>query len=153
MSSLRVYKRERTVIEKILGEYENGKTKIVTLKQWTKKCGLHVGRVNSAKDTFIYDSGIDISFDDMEQLADALPTMSKASQAVNYAELSESKDSYGNQYRLVLKSSEYGGLKVCKFKKAPSPVEFGTDDTDVLDPAPVTVAAKIPQPAKDPEEG
>jgi hypothetical protein len=45
----------------------------------------------------------------METLADALPLMSKSLHATNYEELGESKDSYGNEYRVVLKRSEYDG--------------------------------------------
>ncbi|CAB3987810.1 uncharacterized transposon-derived [Paramuricea clavata] len=73
--------------------------------------------MSSAEDTFIYDSGIEMSHDEMEALADALPTMSKSSQATNYAELGESKDSFGNEYRVILKCSKYDGLKICKMKK------------------------------------
>ena len=62
---IKIYKRERTTVEKVLGQYENGKTKIVSLKQWNKKCGLLVGKMSRAGDTFVYDSGIELSFDEM----------------------------------------------------------------------------------------
>ena len=127
---IKIYKRERTTVEKVLGQYENGKTKIVSLKQWNKKCGLLVGKMSRAGDTFVYDSGIELSFDEMETLADALPTMSKSFLTINYAELGESKDSYGNEYRVVLKRSEYDGLKICRFKKTAAPVDFAPDAND-----------------------
>jgi hypothetical protein len=67
--------------------------------------------------------------------------------AVNYAELGENKDSFGNEYRTILKASEYGGLKVCRMKKGPTPVDFGvTHDEEVVDPSPLvsTVTEKSP---------
>jgi hypothetical protein len=145
--AIKIYKRERTTVEKILGQYENGKTKMVTLKQWTKKCGLLVGKMSGSGDTYIYDSGIEMSFEEMEKLADALPRMSKSLAGVNYAELGESKDSYGNEYRVVLKRSEFDGLKVCKYKKTSAPIDFtihdddDTDDAAVCDPEPATSTA------------
>jgi hypothetical protein len=143
---IKIYKRERTTVEKILGQYENGKTKMVSLKQWTKKCGLLVGKMSGSGDTYVYDSGIEMSFEEMEKFADALPRMSKSLAGVNYAELGESKDSYGNEYRVVLKRSEFDGLKVCKFKKTSTPIDFtihddDTDDAAACDPEPATSTA------------
>jgi hypothetical protein len=144
---VKIYKRERTTVEKILGQYENGKTKMVSLKQWSKKCGLLVGKMSGSGDTFVYDSGIEMSFEEMEKFADALPRMSKSLAGVNYAELGESKDSYGNEYRVVLKRSEFDGLKVCKFKKTSTPIDFtihddvDDDDAAACDPEPTTSTA------------
>ena len=145
---IKIYKRERTTVERILGQYENGKTKIVSLKQWSKKCGLLVGKMSGSGDTFVYDSGIEMSFEEMEKFADALPRMSKSLAGVNYAELGESKDSYGNEYRIVLKRSEFDGLKVCKFKKTSTPIDFtihdddnDSDDAAACDPQPPTSTA------------
>jgi hypothetical protein len=144
--TIKIYKRERTTVEKILGQYENGKTKMVSLKQWTKKCGLLVGKLSGSGDTYIYDSGIEMSFEEMEKLADALPRMSKSLAGVNYAELGESKDSFGNEYRIVLKRSEFDGLKVCKYKKTSTPIDFAPHDTGddsddaVCDPEPATTS-------------
>ena len=144
---IKIYKRERTTVERILGQYENGKTKMVSLKQWTKKCGLLVGKMSGSGDTFVYDSGIEMSFEEMEKFADALPRMSKSLASVNYAELGESKDSYGNEYRIVLKRSEFDGLKICKFRKTSAPIDFTiNDDADDSDDA----AACDPQPATSP---
>ena len=145
--AIKIYKRERTTVEKILGQYENGKTKMVTLKQWSKKCGLLVGKMSGSGDTYVYDSGIEMSFEEMEKFADALPRMSKSLAGVNYAELGESKDSYGNEYRVVLKRSEFDGLKVCKYKKTSTPIDFtihdddDTDDAAACDPEPATSTA------------
>jgi hypothetical protein len=137
--AVKIYKRERSIIEMVLGQYDNNKTKMVSLKQWNKKCGLLVGKLSHAGDTFVYDTGIELPFEVMEELTDVLPSMSKLANAVNYAELGENKDSFGNEYRTILKSSEYGGLKICRMKKAPTPIDFGVttplDDEDV-DPAP-----------------
>jgi hypothetical protein len=136
---VKVYKRERTIVEMVLGKYENGKTKMVTLKQWNKKCGLCVGKQSSAGDTFVYDSGIELPFEVMEELVDVLPTMSKLPNSVNYAELGENKDSYGNEYRTILKGSEYGGLKICRMKKSPAPIDFAVTtphDDENVDPSP-----------------
>jgi hypothetical protein len=136
---VKVYKRERTIVERVLGKYENGKTKMVTLKQWNKKCGLCVGKQSSAGDTFIYDSGIELPFEVMEELADALSTMSKLANAVNYAELGDNKDSYGNEYRTILKGSEFGGLKICRMKKSPAPIDFAVttpQEDENVDPSP-----------------
>ncbi|CAB3981399.1 uncharacterized transposon-derived [Paramuricea clavata] len=142
---VKIYKRERTLVEKSLGTYENGKTKMVLMKQWTKKCGLTVGHLSQGGDKYIYDSGIEMAYDEMETLADVLPTMVKSDQAKNYAELGTSKDSYGNEYRTILTRSEYGGLKVCKLKKTQKPVDFGvTTTTDCPDPAPT--ASPVPAP-------
>jgi hypothetical protein len=140
---IKIYKRERTTVEKILGQYENGKTKMAVLKQWTKKCGLVLGKISGAGDTFVYDSGIEMSFDEMEKFVDALAIMSKSPSAVNYAELGDSKDSYGNEYRLILKRSEFDGLKVCKYKKSSAPMDFTINDDDDSDDA----AACDPQPS------
>ncbi|CAB3977390.1 Hypothetical predicted protein [Paramuricea clavata] len=138
-STVKIYKRERTLLERVLGSYENGKTKTITLKQWSKKCGLQVGQMSGAGDKFIYESGIDLPFDEMEALANALPKMSKANLSINYAELGEHKDLYNNEYRTILKSSEYGGLKVCRLKKTSPPVDFAPDDAnDIVDPEPST---------------
>jgi hypothetical protein len=71
--------------------------------------------------------------------------MSKSLAGVNYAELGESKDSYGNEYRVVLKRSEFDGLKVCKYKKTSTPIDFtihdDTDDDAACDPEPTTSTA------------
>ncbi|CAB3977965.1 Hypothetical predicted protein [Paramuricea clavata] len=144
--SIKIYKREKTLLEKVLGTYENGKTKIVLMKQWTKKCALTVGHLSQDSTKYIYDSGIELSYEEMEALADILPTMTKSDQAKNYAELGTSKDSYGNEYRSIVTRSEYAGLKVCKLKKSQKPVDFGTTTstttTDCPDPAPATTATK-----------
>jgi hypothetical protein len=136
---VKIYKRERSTVEMVLGTYENSKTKMVSLKQWNKKCGLLVGKLSHAGDTFVYDTGIELPFEVMEELVDVLPSMSKLPNATNYAELGENKDSYGNEYRTILKASEYGGLKICRMKKGPTPVDFAVttplDDEDV-DPSP-----------------
>jgi hypothetical protein len=146
--AIKVYKRERTLTEMVLGRYENSRTKLVVLKQWNKKCGLLVGKLAADGKTYIYDSGIELPFEILEELTDVLPTMSKMSNAVNYAELGENKDSFGNEYRTLLKSSEYGGLKVCRMKKGPAPVDFGVShDEEVVDPDPLaasTVTEKSP---------
>jgi hypothetical protein len=147
--SIKIYKRERSITEMVLGRYENNKTKMVVLKQWNKKCGLLVGKLSHAGDTFIYDAGIELPFEVMEELTDVLPSMSKLPNAVNYAELGENKDSYGNEYRTILKASEYGGLKICRMKKAPTPVDFGVTtphDDEVVDPSPLvsTITEKSP---------
>jgi hypothetical protein len=103
-----------------------------------------------AGDTFVYDSGIELPFEVMEELVDVLPTMSKLPNAFNYALLGEDKDSYGNEYRTALKASEFGGLKICRMKKGPTPIDFATNapgDEDV-DPIPAasTTTAKSPGP-------
>ena len=144
--SIKIYKRERTITEMVLGRYENNKTKMVVLKQWNKKCGLLVGKLSHAGDTFIYDAGIELPFEVMEELTDVLPSMSKLANAVNYAELGENKDSYGNEYRTILKASEYGGLKICRMKKAAAPVDFGVTtphDDEVVDPSPREISTII----------
>ena len=147
--SIKIYKRERTITEMVLGRYENNKTKMVVFKQWNKKCGLLVGKLAQADDTFIYDAGIELPFEVMEELTDVLPSMSKLPNAVNYAELGENKDSYGNEYRTLLKASEYGGLKICRMKKAAQPVDFGVTtphDDEAVDPSPLvsTITEKSP---------
>ena len=145
---IKIYKRERTTVEMVLGSYENNRTKMVSLKQWNKKCGLLVGKMSSAGDTFVYESGIELPFEVMEELVDVLPTMSKLPNATNYAELGENKDSYGNEYRTVLKRSEYDGLIICKLKKTPTPIDFAPDTAvdDDVDPTPQTstTTAKLP---------
>jgi hypothetical protein len=146
--AIKVYKRERSLTEMVLGRYENSRTKLVVLKQWNKKCGLLVGKLAADGKTFIYDSGIELPFEILEELTDVLPSMSKMTNAVNYAELGENKDSFGNEYRTLLKASEYGGLKICRMKKGPAPVDFGVShDEDVVDPPPLaasTVTEKSP---------
>ena len=145
--AIKIYKRERSITEMVLGRYENSRTKMVVLKQWNKKCGLLVGKLAADGKTFIYDSGIELPFEILEELTDVLPSMSKMANAVNYAELGENKDSFGNEYRTILKASEYGGLKVCRMKKGPTPVDFGvTHDEEVVDPSPLvsTVTEKSP---------
>ena len=147
---VKIYKRERTTVEMTLGTYENSKTKMVSLKQWNKKCGLLVGKMSYGGDTFVYDSGIELPFEIMEELVDVLPTMSKLPNATNYALLGEDKDSYGNEYRTVLKASEFAGLKICRMKKGPTPIDFAANTTAVdedLDPIPAasTTTAKSPQ--------
>ena len=137
--SIKIYKRERSIIEMVLGRYENNKTKMVSLKQWNKKCALFVGKLSQAGDTFVYDVGIELSFEAMEELVDVLPSMSKLPNTVNYAELDEYKDSYGNEYRTIIKASEYGGLKICRMKKGPTPIDFGVttpQDDEAVDPSP-----------------
>ena len=59
---IKIYKRERTTVEMVLGSYENNRTKMISLKQWNKKCGLLVGKMSSAGDTFVYDSGVELPF-------------------------------------------------------------------------------------------
>jgi hypothetical protein len=152
--TIKIYKRERSTVERVLGQYENGKTKMVTLKQWSKKCGLLVGKMSGSGDTYVYDSGIEMSFEEMEKFADALPRMSKSLAGVNYAELGESKDSYGNEYRVVLKRSEFDGLKVCKYKKTSTPIDFTIHDNDddddaACDPEPATASTATEKPAAD----
>ena len=146
---VKIYKRERTTVEMTLGTYENSKTKMVVLKQWNKKCGLLVGKMSYGGDTFVYDSGIELPFEVMEELVDVLPKMSKLPNATNYAELGENKDSYGNEYRTVLKASEFGGLKICRMKKGPTPVDFAAntsfdEDEDPMPKASTTTAKSPP---------
>jgi hypothetical protein len=139
--AIKIYKRERSLTEMVLGRYENSRTKLVVLKQWNKKCGLLVGKLAADGKTFIYDSGIELPFEILEELTDVLPSMSKMTNAVNYAELGENKDSFGNEYRTLLKASEYGGLKVCRMKKGPAPVDFGVShDEEVVDPSPLAAS-------------
>ena len=139
--SIKIYKRERSTIEMVLGRYDNNKTKMVSLKQWNKKCGLLVGKLAQGGDTFVYDAGIELSFEAMEELVDVLPSMSKLPNTImhNYAELDEYKDSYGNEYRTIIKASEFGGLKICRMKKGPTPIDFGVttpQDDEAVDPSP-----------------
>ena len=62
--------------------------------------------------------------------------------------MGENKDSYGNEYRTVLKRSEYDGLIICKLKKTPTPIDFAPDTAvdDDVDPTPQTstTTAKLP---------
>ncbi|CAB3978022.1 Hypothetical predicted protein [Paramuricea clavata] len=143
---IKIYKREQTLLEKVLGTYENGKTKLVLMKKWSKKCALAVGHLSQDGVKYIYDTGIELSYDEMEQLADHLPMMTKSDKDKNYAELGTSQDSYGNEYRTIITRSEYAGLKICKLKKTQKPVDFGTTTTtvDSPDPAPASLTTSPP---------
>ena len=114
---LAVYKNEKIVNERVLGTYANHSTKIVFIKQFSKKCCLATGQKSHNTNKFLYSVGIDMSFEDLESLTDALGTISKSPNAVNYAEISETTDSQGNSYRLVLKRSEWcagvQGVQAC----------------------------------------
>ena len=111
-----VYKNEKTLHEKVLGTYANHSSKAVFIKQFSKKCCLATGQMSQTTSKFLYTVGVEMTFDELESLTDAFGSMSKSPKAVNYAEISETQDSQGNTYRLVLKRSEYDGLLVCKLK-------------------------------------
>jgi hypothetical protein len=134
---LAVYKNEIIVNERVLGTYANHSTKIVFIKQFSKKCCLATGQKSQNTNKFLYSVGIDMSFEDLESLTDALGTMSKSPNAVNYAEISETTDSQGNSYRLVLKRSEYDGLLVCKLKSGKVLDSFAATDDGIPDPDPL----------------
>jgi hypothetical protein len=134
---LSVYKNEKILNEKVLGTYANHNTKVVFLKQFSKKCCLATGQMAQKSRKFLYNVGIDMSFEELESLTDALGTMSKSPHVVNYAEISETTDSQGNSYRLVLKRSEYDGLLVCKLKSGKILDSFAATDEGIVDPDPL----------------
>lgn len=132
-----VYKNEKTLHEKVLGTYHNHSSKVVFIKQFSKKCCLATGQMSQATSKFLYNVGVEMTFEELENcLTDAFRTMSKAPEAVNYAEISETQDQQGNTYRLVLKRSEYDGLLVCKLKSGREIDSFAATE-DNPDPEPL----------------
>ena len=111
------------------------------IKQFSKKCCLATGQMSQTTRKFLYNVGIDMSFEELESLTDALGTMSKLPHAVNYAEISETTDSQGNSYRLVLKRSEYDGLLVCKLKSSKILDSFAVIEDGISDPDPLPADA------------
>jgi hypothetical protein len=134
---LNVYRNEKTLAERVLGTYANHSSKAVFVKQFSKKCCLATGQMSQTTNKFLYQVSVEMSFDELESLTDAFGTMSKAPNAVNYAEISETRDSQGNSYRLVLKRSENDGLLVCKMKSSPVVDNFAVDQDDNPDPDPL----------------
>ena len=104
---LSVYKSEKILNEKVLGTYANHNTKVVFIKQFSKKCCLATGQMSQTSRKFLYNVGIEMSFEELANLTDAVGNMSKQPHVVNYAEINETTDASGNSYRLVLKRSEY----------------------------------------------
>jgi hypothetical protein len=144
---LSVYKSEKILNEKVLGTYANHNTKVVFIKQFSKKCCLATGQMSQTTRKFVYTVGIDMSFEELENLTDALGNMSKLPHVVNYAEISETTDAQGNSYRLVLKRSEYDGLLVCKLKSSKILDSFAVIDEGIADPEPLSTDASQQPPA------
>jgi hypothetical protein len=131
-----VYKNEKTLHEKVLGTYANHSSKTMFIKQFSKKCCLATGQMSQTTNKFLYNVGVEMTFDELESLTDAFGSMSKSPNAVNYAEISETHNSQGNTYRLVLKRSEYDGLLVCKLKRGRQIDSFVAEDVNP-DPEPL----------------
>jgi hypothetical protein len=139
--------RKNTSRKAPIGTYANQSSKAVFIKQFSKKCCLATGQMSQTTSKFLYTVGVEMTFDELESLTDALGSMSKSPSAVNYAEISETQDSQGNSYRLVLKRSEYDGLLVCKLesgREIDSFAAIGGDTNPDPEPLPADESQQLP---------
>ncbi|CAB3988043.1 Hypothetical predicted protein [Paramuricea clavata] len=72
MSKIEIYKKENTILDKELGTYQNGTTKMVFCKWWGQKCVLASGVKSKTNEKFLYKTGIETSFEEVEELIEAL---------------------------------------------------------------------------------
>jgi hypothetical protein len=126
-----------------LGSYQNGTTKMVFCKCWGQKCVLASGVKSKTNPKFLYKSGVEMSFEELEELVEALGKCTKAPGAVNYHELSETANWKGEKFRLVLKDSEYQGLVLVRMKSCAVADDFDVE-IDNPDPEPLEIDSQVP---------
>jgi hypothetical protein len=74
---------------------------------------------------------------ELQAMIEALDRCSKGVNAVNYHEFGEYTDYKGDTFRLILKTSDYGGLVACKLQRHTALDEFPEDDPcETCDPDP-----------------
>ncbi|CAB3985831.1 Hypothetical predicted protein [Paramuricea clavata] len=110
---------------------------MVFCKRWVQKCVLASGVKSKTNENFLHKTGIETSFEEVEELIEALGKCSKSPNAVNYHELSQTTNYKGEKFCLVLKNSEHQGLILVRMKRRAVVDKFDTVDLDNPDPKPL----------------
>jgi hypothetical protein len=134
-----VYKKQYTSNTIVLGSYNNGATtKMCFATTYRKQVHLASGKMSKgAEPKFLYKMDLAMKLSELQAMIEALDRCSKGVNAVNYHEFGEYTDYKGDTFRLILKTSDYGGLVACKLQRHTALDEFPEDDPcETCDPDP-----------------
>jgi hypothetical protein len=131
-----VYKKQNTQLEVVLGKYGLNTTKVAFATQYRQQVHLVSGKMSKgAEPKFLYKMGLGMKLDELQSMIDVLDKCHK--DQLNYHEFGEYTDYKGQVNRLVLKTSDYGGLVAIKLQRVSTPDEFADDDPlESCDPDP-----------------
>jgi hypothetical protein len=103
-----------------------------------KQVHLASGKMSKgAEPKFLYKMDLTMKLSELQAMIEALDRCSKGVNALNYHEFGEYTDYKGDTFRLILKTSDYGGLVACKLQCHTAPDEFPDDDPcETCDPDP-----------------
>jgi hypothetical protein len=73
-----IYFKQNTLLERPLGTYANGTTKMVFCQRFDKKCVLASGVLSKTIDKYLYKMGLSMSFEELEELVECLSKATKA---------------------------------------------------------------------------
>ena len=143
-----IYKKQHGLSSVVLGEYGEAygnKTTKMAFADNFKNVELASGKMSQGStQKFLYKTSVKFNYEILIAFSEALSKCSPASGAVNYHEIHEGVNRKGEQTRLVLKNSEYGGLMLCYMTCANVPDSFPSDDDDE-DPSPSTGSQAEPE--------
>ena len=131
-----IYKKQYTTLERVLGKYGFGTSKVVFATKFRRQVHLASGKMSKgAEPKFLYKMGLSMSESELLSLIEALEKCRKGN--ANYHEFGEYTDFKGQVNRLVLKTSDYEGLVALKLQRVSIPDEFALDDPlESCDPDP-----------------
>jgi hypothetical protein len=131
-----IYRKQGTVVELVLGHYACNTTKMAFATTYRQQVHLASGKLSKGDEPkFLYKIALTMSYPELLAMLEAFDRCSK--DHVNYHEFGEFTDFKGQVNRLVLKTSDYGGLVALKSQRMSQPDEFG-DDEESTDPDPKT---------------
>ena len=131
-----VYKKQNTQLEAVLGKYAFNTTKLAFATQYRQQVHLASGKMSKgAEPKFLYKMGLGMKLEELQSMLSVLDKCHK--EQLNYHEFGEYTDYKGQVNRLVLKTSDYGGLVALKLQRVSTPDEFADDDPlESCDPEP-----------------
>jgi hypothetical protein len=110
---MELYEKKNPTHLNVLGRYKNKTIKVVWFEKFTGKCYLAPALSTDKGDKALYKIKISVSYDEMLGVLECLQKAKKG--APNNFCISESEWS-GQRYRLMLKTSEFGGLILVHMK-------------------------------------
>ena len=131
-----VYKKQSTQLEVVLGKYGFNVTKLAFATSYRQQVHLASGKMSKgAEPKFLYKMCLSMKLEELQSMVDVLDKCRK--EQTNYHEFGEYTDYKGQVNRLILKTSDYGGLVGLKLQRVSTPDEFSDDDPlESCDPDP-----------------
>jgi hypothetical protein len=131
-----IYRKQTTAVDMVLGHYASNTVKMAFAVNYRQQVNLASGKLSKGADPkFLYKMALPMSYSEFLAMLEAFDRCSK--DHLNYHEFGEYTDFKGQRNRLVLKTSDYGGLVALKNQCVSKPDEFG-DDEESIDPDPDT---------------